>query len=286
MSTMEGSIAPVARGQLRLIPPIPPGWPYQPRNDGQPSQSPLHICILDSSFNPPTRAHLTLASSGFPQVSSAATSPSAPTDGFANGQYTARLLLFSTSNVEKTPSPGDPTLEQRVRLISLLASHMGKTGEPVAVGLINEPTFIGKSKIIHSFLSPASISTPNARPRLSFIVGTDTLTRCFDPRFYGAVPGGMAQALSEFFEVEGSTLVCGRRKGESEVEDALMKRDEVRERVDQGHVRLFGTGEEDWAGISSTQVRKAVKAQDWERARSMVIPEIADCIKEAGLYSS
>ncbi|ORX37956.1 hypothetical protein BD324DRAFT_563689, partial [Kockovaella imperatae] len=232
------------------------------------------ISILDSSFNPPHNAHLALASEPFPPRSVSEDLPSA---------YTHRLLVFSTTNVDKKPASGDPTLEQRVEMIKMLASNVGgpESKSPAAVGLINEPTFVGKSRIIHSYLLTRGFKE---RPHLTFIVGTDTLTRFFDPRYYGAVPGGMNQALDRFFVEEGSSLVCGRRKGEEEVEAALLKREEIRQRVDNGQVRFFADGSEDWAGVSSTDVRKAVQRGDWDGVDRLVTPEIAAYIKDQRLY--
>ena len=97
---------------------------------------------------------------------------------------------------------------------------------------------------------------------------------------------GMEQSLSQFFGKEGSSLVCARRKGESGVEEALMKRDEVRKRVEKGHVRFLGSGNEGWAAMSSTQVREAVRVGDWEKVEAMVIPEIAGYLKAESLYAS
>lgn len=237
------------------------------------------INVLDSSFNPPTLAHLALAT----------LSPSpAPTSNIENVKdYSAHLLLFSLTNVEKKASASDPTLQQRLHLISLLLPYLPPN---TAIGLINEPTFVGKSQTIYTYLSShssqSSQSTEEVRPELSFVIGTDTLTRFFDPRFYTATPGGMDEALGRFFEEEGSRVISARRGGvhERKIEDAVVGRDEVKRWVDKGKLALAGTGDEEWVGMSSTKIRHAVQEEDWEAVRRLTVPEIADYIKDQGLY--
>ena len=155
-----------------------------------------------------------------------------------------------------------------------------------AIGLIDEPTFVGKSQIVHNYLRSLSSTPPTTPPKLSFIIGTDTLTRFFDPRYYTSTPGGMSAALARFFDEEGSRLISARRGGEAErkIEEAVLQRDEVRAWYEKGQVALIGSGSEDWVDISSTRVREAVGQGDWEALSTLVPAEIAEYIKEHQLY--
>jgi nicotinamide-nucleotide adenylyltransferase len=140
-------------------------WPLSPTQ--LPPKSPVRIGVLDSSFNPPTLAHLALAN--------------APNPGSPGPDYDAKLLLLSVTNADKLLQEGDATLSQRVEMMSLLAAriHHNSPGSPpnVAVGLVNEPTFIAKSSALRRFLddrfaeltsSPShSIST-----QLTFLMGS------------------------------------------------------------------------------------------------------------------
>jgi len=228
----------------------------------------LSITVLDSSFNPPHRAHLFLA-----------TLCQTP----APGRTTANLLLFSLTNVEKVPSPSDPSLAQRMHLITLLLPHLPSN---TAVGLLNDPTFAGKSKTIHAYLSTNFPDRP--KPELRFVIGADTLTRFFADRYYTKTPGGMDAAMRTFFEDEGCTLISARRGGDEEKrnEEELMKNEWARNMVEKGKVIIAGTGLEDRVGISSTKVRNAVKDNNWETVDALVVPEIAKYIRESGLYST
>jgi nicotinamide-nucleotide adenylyltransferase len=115
-------------------------WPLPPTQSLP--KIPLRISILDSSFNPPTLAHLALANAPNPF------SPAA--------DYDAKLLLLSVRNADKSPQEGDATLSQRIQMMSLLAArihHNSLSSTPnVAVGLANEPTFVAKSSALRRFL--------------------------------------------------------------------------------------------------------------------------------------
>lgn len=143
-------------------------WPLQPTRSLP--KTPLHISVLDSSFNPPTLAHLALANSSnpFPLTS----------------DYDAKLLLLSVRNADKTPHAGDATLSQRAEMMCLLAArvHHSSCGSPpnVAVGLVNEPTFIAKSLALRKFfddrLAKLTSSPSPTHVQLTFLMGSSQCT--------------------------------------------------------------------------------------------------------------
>ena len=139
-------------------------WPLSPTHSLP--KSPVHISVLDSSFNPPTLAHLALANTPSPF-------PSGP-------DYNAKLLLLSVRNADKSLQEGDATLSQRVEMMSLLATrihHNDPSSPPnVAVGLVNEPTFIAKSSALRRFLDDRllNLSSNPSHPistQLTFLMG-------------------------------------------------------------------------------------------------------------------
>jgi nicotinamide-nucleotide adenylyltransferase len=145
-------------------------WPLPPKRTLP--RTPLHISVLDSSFNPPTLAHLALAS---------AANPFSP-----GSDYDAKLLLLSVRNADKVIQEGDATLSQRVEMMSLLATRIhGNSLDPppnVAVGLVNEPTFIAKSSALRRFLDDHLASLrPDASHavsvRFTFLMGSSQYMR-------------------------------------------------------------------------------------------------------------
>ncbi|WWC65644.1 uncharacterized protein I303_108265 [Kwoniella dejecticola CBS 10117] len=286
-------------GSFQLIS-SPPNWPRPNSSSGSSQSSDLHIAILDSSFNPPTSAHRQIAFSAFPPPSLTAPSPREVRDDAASssstrhpGPYTSRLLLFSARNVEKTSKASDATVAQRLEMMSILSRSHPDTN--TAIGLINEPTFVGKSSIIRSYLSTQPIpGPPNENEdaqgdreldvKLSFLVGTDTLIRFFDPRFYP--PNQMEDKLEEYFD-SGSYLISARRGKDSTdraIEEEILNRDGAKQWVQSGHLRLLGTGNEGWEEISSTKVREAVSKQDWELVDDLVGQDIREYVRKEGLY--
>lgn len=224
----------------------------------------------------------------------------------------------------------------------------GKRRQPVAVGILNEPTFVGKSRIIHRFLesrscTPSGSGAPasaakmttsgteterdtrtataagRTRPTLSFLIGTDTLTRFFEPKFY---PSGMDNALHSFFAKsspdvappasrmdgnvdvnvngngaggsdnskkggDGSILISARRGTSStdrSLERSVLSTPVASKWALEGRVRLLGDGSEGWEEISSTKVREAVRGGDWEGAKGLVGGSVVEYIQREGLY--
>ena len=147
-------------------------WPLSPKQSLP--RSPLRISVLDSSFNPPTLAHLALAN---------APNPHSPAS-----DYDAKLLLLSVRNADKLFQEGDATFCQRVEMMSLLATrihHNNLSSSPnIAVGLVNEPTFIAKSSTLHGFLDNrlaelTSNTSHSVSTQLTFLMGSSQDLRFF-----------------------------------------------------------------------------------------------------------
>ncbi|OJT02256.1 hypothetical protein TRAPUB_7237 [Trametes pubescens] len=297
---------------IELVHTSHPRWPLPPHSA---TLAPtVHISVLDSSFNPPTLAHLALAN----------TLPPPPTDvppSRSPHDFDARLLLLSVRNADKQLKPGDAAYEQRAEMMILLARDLARTharsvpaddadahGAPraeaeqehepnVAVAIINEPTFVGKSTILHNFLpariaallSPSAGVSPPA-PTLTFLMGTDTVARLFAPRYY-ASEAAMRTALLRFFspapDGEDSRIVCARRASHG-VSRAEEERVEVemtafaRTIVPFERLTFVDIGEQE-ATYSSSQVRElcAMGNELWDE---MVTPAVAKYIVANDLY--
>ncbi|KAG6334485.1 hypothetical protein ID866_4596 [Astraeus odoratus] len=287
-------------------------WPYRPDGMYRHPTRPLRISVLDSSFNPPTLAHLALISSRPPRRSQdIADEVSAPED------YDARLLLFSTHNADKSLKPGDASFVQRLEMMYLLSRSMSSddaaTDQPspltpshisdtVAVAIIDEPTFVGKSAVLLSSLREklASLHSLSANDsaagamvpptKLTFLLGFDTLERIFSPRYYTSRED-MMQRLRHFLSPEGQNcdVICARRERASvsvqassaEAEGVL---DISNEFIVSERIHLIDIGEVEQT-FSSTLVRAAVAAGD-DYWRQMVAQPVADYIIQNELYNS
>jgi nicotinamide-nucleotide adenylyltransferase len=286
---------------------------------------PLRISVLDSSFNPPTLAHLALANSPLPRTAYAHTVP-----GDSLCDYDAKLLLLSVRNADKSLKPTDATYLQRLEMIVLLAKDIirydqdGKSAGDanVAVAVIDEPTFVGKSGQLLSFFrqrlaelngSPQPLSSDRSSsyaglpiafppaPHLTFLQGLDTLERLFFSRYYPSEEA-MRLSLCQFFSPDGdaSRVVCARRirrcaglpeGSESRETQASMQEQSERERkflasaqgyLDNGSITLIDIRKDEQT-FSSTEVREKLCRGD-DSWRKMTTNSIADYIVEQKLY--
>ena len=247
-----------------------PKWPLP----ASPTKTALRISVLDSSFNPPTIAHLALANS-------------LPPGG--RDDYNARLLLLSVYNADKTLKPGDATHVQRVEMMRLLSHHITHTPDNVAVAIVGEPTFVGKSSQLLSFLKQRilDVGAVECPPiQLSFILGFDTLERIVAPRYYNGSVEQMHVALRKFLspppDGDDSYVVCARRNDPSNHSSDPSKLQYIREFISSGRIVMIDIGATE-SIASSTIVRNTIGPNDssW---KSYVNDSIAHYIQQNGLY--
>jgi len=271
--------------------PVPARPPVRPRN----------LLVLDSSFNPPTRAHLRMAKSAV--TAYAAAGPRV-------------LLLLSTNNADKAAKPA--VFEQRLAMMYGFAEdlqseldadedalgHDARAAVDIDIGLTTQPFFHDKSAAIASsaFYGGPGASQPAApepAPDQVFLVGYDTLVRVLNPKYYQ--PAGdpdrtpMQAALSPFF-ARARLRVTGRADGSpggKEEQEAYMDRlargtalEEVGGRREWASKVEFVEGRETAeAVVSSTLARAAAKQKDWEGVRRLVSNKVAAWIKQEELFA-
>ncbi|KAJ5759713.1 hypothetical protein N7520_006869 [Penicillium odoratum] len=139
--------------------------------------APKVLYVLDSSFNPPTRAHLRIASSALLE---------------RLDPHSRLLLLLATQNADK---PSKPALfEDRLAMMELFAhdlrSHLATSTAAqghtpsleripaIDIGVTKKPYFIDKASAIEaSGIYPAPLEQVH-------LTGYDTLIRIFNPKYY------------------------------------------------------------------------------------------------------
>ncbi|KIY51111.1 hypothetical protein FISHEDRAFT_57217 [Fistulina hepatica ATCC 64428] len=244
----------------------------------------LHISTLDSSFNPPTRAHLALLALPRPVHPAGELLNTTTTD------YSAKLLLLSVRNADKSLKPGDATYVQRLSMMEQTAtdSQLGDNAN-IAIAVIDEPTFVGKSTLLLEFLRQrlrAMLPPTHDLPaiELTFLVGYDTLERIFAPRYYlgDDSTASMLVALRRFFSEEGSRIVCANRAPSSYPSSGDNSAHLMREFVDAGYIHMLNIGEVEQTYSSSAVRRMVVQGNnDW---KCYVTDAIASNVMKEGLY--
>lgn len=147
---------------------------------GSARPGPVRISILDSSFNPPTLAHLALATRQDPVT-----------------PFTAHCLSLSVKNVDKQAADSDGT-RLRLEMIQLMAQSIVDKAEPgsglanTAVLLLQEPTFVAKSTAIRNELSAAGHEL-----NLTFVIGSQlALAQRTPPHTLTSIRSAQAGTLS------------------------------------------------------------------------------------------
>lgn len=248
--------------------------------------APKTLFILDSSFNPPSIAHRTLAQSIL---------EASPISQHAGPHRL--LLLFSTSNADKAPSPA--SFDQRLAMMTVFArdllSNLPKDHEtvPIDIGVTTAPYYSDKSAAIESEDGQEWYSSqPSHHVHL---VGFDTLTRFFAAKYYADKSDPPLSALEPYFDAGHRLRVTLRpeesEKGSIEAQKAFVKG------LENGDMEADG-GKREWAkqvelvdpapeaGVSSTKIREAAKKGDWETVGRLCTPGVAEWVQREGLYAS
>ncbi|PNP41022.1 hypothetical protein TGAMA5MH_06889 [Trichoderma gamsii] len=251
----------------------------RPSNSKQLGQR-QRLVVLDSSFNPPTRAHAEMAKSALEWASSSSSS-------------SARLmLLLSVNNADKAPKPASfPT---RLGMMEGFGHELLKDfananeGPDIDLAVTKMPYFHDKARVIAE--SGFYAGEGNPAPEQIFLAGFDTVIRIFNPKYYGSEDGGMKAALGPFFE-NARLRVTMRTDDEWGGEDEQVR---YVKGLGEGGLDEVG-GDKDWAGkvdlvegrkggVSSSRVRELVKSEKREGLEGMVDGEVLAWIDGEGLY--
>ncbi len=278
-----------------------------------PRARPRTLIVLDSSFNPPTRAHLRMATSAIHGLTH---TPNPELDAVR------LLLLLSVNNADKGVKPAafDKRLammwafardmQHTLRSAAELASVEGQDDSgavSVDLGLATVPYFHDKSAALaeSGFYNPEGDQNGAGETEQVFLVGYDTLIRILNPKYYGPPDSAgqptvlestpMRKALDPFF-TRAKLRVTMR------TDDEWGGAEEQRAYLD-GLMRAEGLrkvgGSKDWGSriemvegrragadiISSTYARTAAKTGAWDRLDLMVTPEVRWWIEQESLYT-
>lgn len=171
------------------------------------------LVILDSSFNPPTVAHMTMATSAVRDLQAQRNIALTLTGGGGtkhgvDDDGIRLLLLLAINNADKAPKPA--SFEHRLLMMRAFAkdvqqawrraqtqrhdeqqqssSSLSSLGDelPVDIGLTTYPYFHDKSAAIARAAEyEFTISSPSApTTQQVFLAGYDTLIRIFNPKYY------------------------------------------------------------------------------------------------------
>ncbi|KAI5257150.1 Nucleotidylyl transferase [Aureobasidium subglaciale] len=249
--------------------------------------SPKTLFILDSSFNPPSKAHLALAKSA---LHSSSTKHHQSPFGL--------LLLFSTHNADKAPSAA--SFPERLALMTLFAEDLLRDIQGVAdhddyvlpavdIGLTTAPYYTDKSSAISS---DGAEHYPGS-PKHVHLLGFDTITRFFAAKYYPEFDPPLS-ALDPYFDKAHQLRVTLRPSDEY---GTVESQEGFFDRLARGDMKTDGAKQE-WAsqievvraeegvGVSSTRVRKAAKQRDWNEVQQLCTQGVGKAVAENTIYES
>ncbi|KAM5343139.1 hypothetical protein ACJ41O_014105 [Fusarium nematophilum] len=226
----------------------------------RPTRPVRDLIILDSSFNPPTLAHLGMAGSALRDLQ------------IKNGGQQRLMLLLSVNNADKAPKPA--SFPVRLGMMDAMGRELlegGEEGLEVDIAVTTMPFFHDKARAIEGSGFYSLGGEQQQQPTQTFLAGFDTLVRIFNPKYYGTevVEGStpMQRALGPFFD-------SARIRVTTRPDDTWGGADEQRAYVDGlrgGKLREVG-GDDAWAGrvevvegdavgegVSSSRVREVVR---------------------------
>ncbi|KAF5511185.1 Nicotinamide mononucleotide adenylyltransferase [Colletotrichum siamense] len=237
----------------------------------RPQQPVKRLVVLDSSFNPPTLAHLRMA-----------------TSALQAGAGARLLLLLAVNNADKAPKP--VAFAVRLGLMcafaeDLLALQGAKEGMEVDVGVTTMPFFHDKARAVEGggFYGDGFEQV--------YLAGYDTLIRIFNPKYYPEAEGGMKGALGLFLQrgkLRISLRVGDEWGGEGEQRAYL-------EGLREGGLEEVG-GKREWAErvelvtgtegevVSSSRVREMAGRGDEEGLKGLLGERVRRWVLEDGLY--
>ncbi|CAK4034797.1 Hypothetical predicted protein [Lecanosticta acicola] len=244
--------------------------------------SPKTLFILDSSFNPPSIAHRTLAKSALTR------------SVLENYESPHRLLLlFAVMNADKAPSPA--AFEQRLSMMTVFAHDLLEslsadsqtTPVPVDIGVTTAPYYTDKSSAIET----EGAEWYPTKPIHVHLVGFDTLTRFFAAKYYQKFNPPFS-ALNPYFDAGHRLRVTLRpdddhgsvdeqRSFHKRLEDGEMEKDGAKKEW-ANQVELVSPNPK--AGVSSTKIRRAAKSGDWETVKELCTPSVAEWVQNHRLY--
>ncbi|RVX66377.1 hypothetical protein B0A52_09607 [Exophiala mesophila] len=265
------------------------------------------LYVLDSSFNPPSRAHLSLVKATLKQSQlntkndSESHTRSSHADGAATDGGPPRVLfLLATVNADKKPKPAD--FEDRLVMMTLMAEELHSIQQPLAesstyvssesrapivdIGITKQPYFIDKAKSIeqsHAYSSTSTSTTTTKRVEDTpitqvHITGFDTLTRIFAPKYYPEYtpPLSALQPFLSRHRIHATIRVESTSTNDNDVKDEFGTIDSQRAYLDglaRGDLEDQGLKRE-WAGQVDLVVDESGDAQGVSSTKAR------ECVKE------
>lgn len=257
------------------------------------------LAVLDSSFNPPTRAHLYMLQCAARQLDlkksllrkllGTSRSPTKPVRWMpanckGSGPLTSAAVcsraraVLGKQNADKAIVGA--SLTQRLEMMEMIAATAESPGS-ILCGVTAHPLFIDKATALQALCGRDT--------RVVVLVGFDTWVRIIDPKYYGG-PEGLDAALRTIFAAVEVAVACREPSSVSNLaaEMSLEAQEHavraLPDGVTKGRLHVISFDESQMAGVSSSGLRKAVAEGDGPTVRALLPECLLAYVEEQGLY--
>lgn len=216
---------------------------------------PNRSLVFPGSFNPVHVGHLALANASIKTLEK-------HEPYIHPRRHNDKPIFFelSLTNADK-PSIDPKIVASRVKKFIELASSKNNTGFPQQWGIVltRAPLFEEKLKILRSKVLNR-LEGPGDSPRINFLIGTDTMVRILNPKYYGNSQANMIESLQEL-KASGAGFVVGGRleQSPSQATPRFVSGREELEGLPEDVASAFTIMEESEfrVDLSSSEIRKA-----------------------------
>ncbi|KXN69203.1 Nucleotidylyl transferase, partial [Conidiobolus coronatus NRRL 28638] len=215
--------------------------------------------ILDSSFNPPTRAHAALITQSINLIKNK-----------QNSSIDQVNLCFCLNNMDKTVDDLN-IFNYRLELMDEFKKDLeGELGEGIEIdiNITNQGRFFDKAEIFQQYLNCNSFY---------FIMGLDTLVRFVDLKYYKDELE-LQTKLNSFFKK--CQIVLGWRKYDNSTDSCM---DHEYLKPYNSKIHLLNLNPDNLQSVSSTSIRNSIRLNDGEW-KQWVTPNVIHYIESNQLY--
>lgn len=132
-------------------------------------------------------------------------------DNLEEGPFSV-LFEMSLTNADKPPMEVADVSTRVERFGRLPQDQQTASSMPKDWGVLltSAPLFIDKVRVMNKYLSPSGAAVLSNKRQITFVIGTDTMVRIINPKYYGNDNENMLQAVREMGN-EGVHFVVGGR---------------------------------------------------------------------------